>query len=483
MNILAIFLMLALFLMVGSGQADTLPVEYWKHIARAHATVSPLYDEDPEYFLSRLDEYTGKAIETLMPGTADYYSESRYVMHVQALAAQASVMFELKRPDLARSHYREAIDLLYTGQKRQAAMLQKQGSNVQSLADLLNLGARLAGGSSHDNDQLLSAGLSLLAAGTKYYALQYYTAANDLKTLASQATGDFFRMPVVQGGQLKFIGQLFNPKSRCTAFQVKWRIVVTNAHCVVDEDADRIYDLNDLKIVTHIPLFYKSFLSGEGITTRVEKVVVSQQYMATRDFEDDWAVLVTDKPINLTDSAATSAEIMIINDPFMPGAGSGRYIIRGERILDIERKQEVNYGLVLQDVSEKIKIGSRIAIAGYSGDINSGNVLMLDYGCPVTKIDNRRGRYNYACSSFPGNSGGPIFAGDIGKRLGKFGRIAIRPLTVIGVNACASTAITTGLVDLKTQKDRSKIHACGVQAKKFLPTVEQEYRLLPPPPL
>ena len=483
MSVLIIYLMLALFLTVESGHANPFNVEYMKNIGRAHMGVSPIVEKDQKYILSEIDEYTGKAIQTLAPGTSDYYSESRYVPHVYAMAAQASVMFELRRPDLARSHYHEAIRLLYTGQQRQAARLRSHAADAQLLTGLLDLGAGLAGVSSHNNDQLLSAGLRLLATGTKLYSLQYYTEANNLNTAESHATGDFFRMPIVQGGQLQFIGQLFTPAGRCTAFQVKWRIVVTNAHCVVAKETNTIYDPDDLKIVAHIPFFYESFLSGEGITSRVEKVVLSKKYMADRHFEDDWAVLVTDKPINLSDFAAKSMRTMTINNPFMPGAFGGRYVIRGEKILDVERKQEVNYGLEVRDISGEIKKGSRIAVAGYSGDINSGNVLMMDYGCPVTNVNYRGGLYEYECSTFPGNSGGPIFAGDIGKRLGEFGRRAIRPLTVIGVNACVGKDIATGLVDLKTQQVRADLSSCGVKAAKFLPTVEREYRRLPPPPI
>ena len=480
MNVLILNFTLAVFVLVGVGHAETLTPEFLQEMLTAHRHVSPVFEETEVYFLSEIEEGTDKAIAILEPGTPDYYSESRYVPHVYALATQASVMFELKRPDLARSLYGEAIRLLYTGQQRQAEMLRSRAADVQILAGLLDLGAGLAGGSSHANDQLLSAGLRLLATGTKLYALQYHTAANNLSTAESQATGDYFRMPVVQGGQLQYIGQLFTPAGRCTAFQVKWRIVVTNAHCVVAKDTATIYDPADLKIVTHYPLFYKPFLSGEGVTTQVEKVVLSREYLAARRFEDDWAVLVTEKPINLTAFAAEDTEDMLA---FMPGAGGGRYVVRDEKLWDVERRQEVNYGLDVQDVSGKIKPGARIAVAGYSGDINSGNVLMMDYGCPVTNTNFRGGLYEYECSTFPGNSGGPIFAGDTGKRLGEFGRRVVRPLTVIGVNACVGKDIATGLVDLKKQQVRAGLSSCGVKAAQFLPTVEREYRRLPAPPL
>ena len=109
-----------------------------------------------------------------------------------------------------------------------------------------------------------------------------------------------------------------------------------------------------------------------------------------------------------------------------------RVELRGDRLFLIGTDEELNFGLDVEEVRGEIREGERIAIAGYSGDINAGKILMMDYGCPLISTGDV---YRYKCSSYPGNSGGPIFAGDFGNAMTKPGNV-IRPLTVIGVHAC-----------------------------------------------
>ena len=223
--------------------------------------------------------------------------------------------------------------------------------------------------------------------------------------------------------------------------------------------------------------YYEPYFSGKGITTYVQKVVVSEAYLKSKNFADDWAVLVTNKSIAVPDNAdeiikyglrgAAASE----NEPVQKVVKHKlkKFGFKGKRFWNFENNKEIHEGLSVQDISDRVIKGSRIAIAGYSGDINSGNILMMDYGCPVVNNSNR---YDYQCSAFPGNSGGPIFAGDVGEL--RFHGNEPGPLSVIGVNSC-------GMIhkDLKFHTDRSKLGACGVKASKFMPTVKREYDLLP----
>ena len=429
--------------------------------------------------LAQLDETIYKAIQGLEPRTFDYYFANRYVPHTHALAQKAELMLWLKHPDLARKFYFQAIDALKDGINRRPEVMREKAQDAQNAAVILNVASGAAGRSSSPASELVGKGLKVFAQGALSISRQLHAEANVIKNLKhADAEGDVFRMPVLQTGLFKYIGQLFNPGGTCTAFQVKWRIVVTNAHCVVRDDGT-IYKPSDLRIVMHSPEFFEPFFIGNGITTYVQKVVVSDAYLKTKNFADDWAVLVTKKSISAPDGAdeiikygpqgASASE----NEPVgkIMKNMSKRLGFKGKKFWNFENNEEIREGLDLQDISDRLKQGSKIAIAGYSGDINSGNILMMDYGCPVVNNSNR---YDYKCSTFPGNSGGPIFAGDVGEVHSRGDEPF--PLTVIGVHSCGNIMVRE---NLKFQQTRSKLGGCGVKASKFMSTVKREYDLLP----
>lgn len=55
--------------------------------------------------------------------------------------------------------------------------------------------------------------------------------------------------------------------------------------------------------------------------------------------------------------------------------------------------------------------GERLMILGYSGDLNSGDFLQIDYGCRVSEI-REHALIRDNCVAFGGNSGGPVLAID-----------------------------------------------------------------------
>ena len=404
--------------------------------------------------------YVASALEQLEPGTDEYYLAHRYVAAANVLATAGSRFFNINRPKLARQYFYDAIRRLQEGISHRRIVVQEKAQGAANLALIANLGAlgsAVAGASGGGTgSQMLKVGLEAVGSQAENMATAWLEELeNTINVTEATAEGDAFRVPVVQGGLLSFIGQLVTPDGRCSAFQVRWRIVVTNAHCVVH--GGRIYRPAELRIHNRDPFLLESFLSADGNVVRVTKVVVSPEYVELMRGSDvfrreaiphDWAVLVTDRPLNLTAPVAEAWE-------------------RGEIELPRGGNLWLHYGLELRDMSDVVMRGSRIAVAGYSGDINDGKMLMIDYGCPISDAEEY---YRYKCSTYSGNSGGPIFAGEVGTPGGAL------PLTVIGVNSCGRR-LADGNV-LKDETDRSKLSACGLSAARVLPAVETEFQIM-----
>jgi hypothetical protein len=91
--------------------------------------------------------------------------------------------------------------------------------------------------------------------------------------------------------------------------------------------------------------------------------------------------------------------------------------------------------LTLVDPAERAKHPNlRIAVAGYSDDLNSGSEITMDWGCRAQWLPS--GQIAHRCRTFHDSSGSPIVVVD-----GGFGR-----RSVIGVNAATSLSdfATTG---------------------------------------
>jgi hypothetical protein len=65
-------------------------------------------------------------------------------------------------------------------------------------------------------------------------------------------------------------------------------------------------------------------------------------------------------------------------------------------------------------------------VAGYSGDLNEGRLMTMDYGCPILSDGDA---IEYKCATFGGSSGSPLLLANGPYRL----------THVVGVNACSST--------------------------------------------
>ena len=232
---------------------------FWGHIVQADTIGDDTVDLEETAVLNHIDKHMDLAIQSLEPGSFNYFVAERYVPHAHVFAKKAVAMLGLKRPDLARSYFSDAIRTLNEGIYGREKALRDKAREARNVAVFLDLASAVAGMSSRRFSRVVSAGLNTFASGANYLAQQYLSASVNPKDIdTTRAAGDTFRMPVVQAGHLAWIGQLIARDRRCTSFQVKRRIVVTNAHCVVSEDGD-VYAARDLKIVTHHTRFFNRF--------------------------------------------------------------------------------------------------------------------------------------------------------------------------------------------------------------------------------
>lgn len=139
----------------------------------------------------------------------------------------------------------------------------------------------------------------------------------------------------------------------CTGFFVAPHLIATSAHCFRLGDA--------------LGAFRQNATNGRAFMTREEEYFrITHQYenslydRSKKCDPNDIALLLTERP--------SQNYLPITKSPLCPG--------------------------------------QRLMVIGYSGDLNQGYFLRIDYGCKVTGIG-PQGFVGNDCASFPGNSGGP----------------------------------------------------------------------------
>ena len=171
----------------------------------------------------------------------------------------------------------------------------------------------------------------------------------------------------------------------CTGSLVGSRLVLTNRHCVEDEGGGR-FDPSQLTV-----RYAFHGATDVGLTTRASTFAVQQVVTSDGSLDstslNDWAFLILSK-------RATSTWLDVA-DP---------------------RQRTAQSTL-------------RIAVAGYSSDLNKGSEITMDWGCRARWLPS--GSITHRCRTFPGASGSPIVSVD-----GAFGR-----REVIGVHAAGARAI------------------------------------------
>lgn len=172
----------------------------------------------------------------------------------------------------------------------------------------------------------------------------------------------------------------------CTGVFLAPRIVLTNRHCVETEIGDALgagdfsvrWEFHDNR-GPRVALVADRFNVASVVSSDRSTPILSSR-------TNDWAFLILTKP--------ASTETVDLVDPAI-----------------LARHPDF-----------------RIAVAGYSADLNEGSEITMDWGCRAHWL--APGSISHYCRTFHGASGSPIIAVD-----GTFGR-----LQVIGVNAASEIA-------------------------------------------
>ncbi len=199
---------------------------------------------------------------------------------------------------------------------------------------------------------------------------------------------------IAQAFPLEPIVQVIRATSTCTGSFVGPRLILTNRHCVIGTDGKP-------DLPTHIEWrYFASAYTGQRVDPGIgEKVlrwkVVNAVYPDRdheSDFSADWALLETDTP--------STVGFLGVRDP-----------------------------ATIPDFAT-----THIAVAGFSGDLNDGRYVTMDWGCPIVATP-QKAVLRYGCRTFPGSSGSPVFIVD---------RPGMRRI-VVGVNSRGYKGTAEGL--------------------------------------
>ncbi|MCY7393367.1 MAG: trypsin-like peptidase domain-containing protein [Leptolyngbyaceae cyanobacterium CAN_BIN12] len=152
----------------------------------------------------------------------------------------------------------------------------------------------------------------------------------------------------------------------CTGTLIGKSLVVTNAHCVLDEKTKQI--------TTNKIRFRPNLINGEAPAEAFATKVVTGTNDPNRDRGNDWAFLVLDRPLGET------------------------------------------YGVMkfaIADFADLDSIKGEINLAGYSSDFpkeKPSETAGVHQGCSIRGFGSQLGTVSHDCDMMAGASGGPMFA-------------------------------------------------------------------------
>lgn len=333
-------------------------------------------------------------------------------------------------PDNARQQFETALEVLRLGEDTQRSMQAYRDDiaeeNNQFVQSIVLGAASVLGAYAVSEGVPMDSAMSMVTA-VNDAAAEWVPAQVDTVSALPAVVGptrpgdDGIRvniLPVM--GPFRAVGRLLTPDGSCTASLLEPQIVLTNAHCVTDDDGLLDVAPEQARFTLTDPF--------SSISIPVRRIVTH------RPGGSDWHYAQKGAPGRDAQWRHDWALLELAYHPRLPTLSIFTY-----HYFDGEGRRLDHYP-TLADILGPGYLhappppGGRLAISGHSGDLNDGRFQSLTWDCPAVDVAGRPGQVTYHCRGWRGSSGSPVFgivpAADGGGSGGDVAR-----LTLVGVNA------------------------------------------------